>query len=137
MRKLLGWLVVTLGIAALVRKLRRREPELAPEPTTSTTATAPPVHTPSTPSEAPPATEPAPAAEPTPTAEPPTETGDDPAAELREKLARSRADIPSSEEPSPEERRASVYEQGRAALDEMQPAAEPPAEHTGEPTEER
>ena len=36
MRKLLTWLVVTLGIAALVRRLRRREEpvEIAPAPAT-------------------------------------------------------------------------------------------------------
>ena len=33
MRKLLTWIVVTLGIAALIRRLRRREAE--PEPTSA------------------------------------------------------------------------------------------------------
>lgn len=100
MRKLLAWLVVTIGIAALVRKLRRRreadvEPiEAAPE---------------------------APAAEP---------AGEDPADELRRKLASTRAEsrgeARARDEPeeSFEERRAGVHEQGRAAIDEMQRSTE-------------
>jgi hypothetical protein len=84
-RRLLTWIVVSLGIAALVRRLRRREEqqELAP---------------------------------------PPEEP--DPAAELRQKLAETRAEEavtepPVSPETSVEERRASVHEQGRATVDEM------------------
>ena len=131
MRKLLGWLVVTLGIAALVRKLRRREPELAPETPPATTETAAaPLHAPTQASEAPRVAEHEPAGEPA------TEAGGDPAAELRERLARSRAEMPSSEEPSVEGRRASVHDQGRAALDEMQQPGEPSAEPGGEPTHE-
>jgi hypothetical protein len=89
MRKLLTWIVVTLGIAALVRRLRRRgrENELST----------------------------------------PTETGGEPADELRRKLAESRTEEePSaagepaaSPEATVEERRTSVHEEGRAALDEM------------------
>jgi hypothetical protein len=84
-RRLLTWFVVTLGIAAVARRLRRRrrQEELAPP-----------------------------------------EQGGDPAAELRQKLAESRAEEEASVEPplstaSVEDRRASVHEQGRATVDEM------------------
>ena len=92
MRRLLKWIIVTIGIAALVRWFKRRGAE--------TEVTAPSV----------------PAA-------------DDPAVELRRKLAESR-DSDESDEPSEtpeatvEERRADVHEQGRAALDEMKPSDE-------------
>lgn len=86
MRRLLTWIVVTLGIAAIARRLRKRgQADEAP----------------------------APAAE------------EDPADELRQKLAESRSDEPPAEEPpvtpeaSVEERRADVHEQGRSALDQM------------------
>jgi hypothetical protein len=85
-RTLLRWLVVTLGVAALVRWLRRRREAPAP---------------------------------------PPAATLEDPAGELRRKLAESRAtgDEPAPSEPAPassvEERRADVHAQGRAALAEM------------------
>jgi hypothetical protein len=109
MRKLATWLLVTLGIAALVRKLRRRE-EL-PEP-------APPAES---------------SAE---EAAPPADATEDPAAELREKLAQSRAVISeppaSAAEESVEERRAAVYEQGRATLGDMQPGGEPAGERADE-----
>jgi hypothetical protein len=90
MRRLITWIVVSFGIAAIVKRLRRRErqDELA-----------------------------APPEEP--------EEPDDPAAELRQKLADSRADEeepaepPLSPEGSVDERRASVHEQGRAAVNEM------------------
>jgi hypothetical protein len=86
-RKLLKWIVVTVGVTALVRWFRRRgaaEPEIAAPPTTT----------------------------------------DDPADELRRKLAESRetedpAEVPSASETTVEERRADVHEQGRATLDEM------------------
>ena len=90
MRKLVTWLVVSLGIAALVRKLRKREEpaELAPV----------------------------------------SVTGEDPADELRRKLAETRTEdqpeAPPAAETSVEDRRAEVYEQGRATLDEMQPPDE-------------
>jgi hypothetical protein len=83
MRRRLTWLLVTLGIAALIRRLRRsKEPELE------------------------------------------THETDDPADELRRKLAESRSDeedAPSPESPDDtvEERRADVHQEGRAALDEM------------------
>ena len=84
MRRLLTGLAVSLGIAALIRRLRRAPAgEQAVEP----------------------------AAE------------DDPADELRRKLAASRAeDEPVAVPPPPvtvEERRAEVHGQGRSALDEM------------------
>jgi flagellar biosynthesis/type III secretory pathway M-ring protein FliF/YscJ len=91
MRKLLTWIVVTLGIAALIRRLRRRgaEPEPAPvEP-----------------------------------------RAEDPADELRQRLAESRSADEPEEAPSPpeetvEERRSEVHDQGRATLDEMRPSDE-------------
>ncbi len=89
MGKLLKWIVVTVGITALVRWFKRRgaEPEIA-APTT-----------------------------------------DDPARELRQKLAESRdaeepAPAPAASETTVEERRADVHEQGRATLDEMKPPDE-------------
>jgi hypothetical protein len=86
MRRLLTWALVSLGIAAVARRLRRRErhDELAP----------------------------------------PADDAD-PAAELRQKLADSRADEetvaepPLSPEASVEDRRASVHQQGRATVDQM------------------
>jgi hypothetical protein len=83
MRKLLTWLVVTLGIAAVVRRLRRRQEALPPAS---------------------------------------VQPAEDPAAELRRKLAESRADAAPAA-PAPEssvsERRAAVHDEGHAALDEM------------------
>ena len=93
MRRLLTWLLVTVGIGALVRRLkRRREPALV-EPTR------------------------------------PPAAGDDPADELRRKLAESRGEDEALETPEPREetvpdRRADVHEQGRAALDEMRDSDE-------------
>lgn len=84
MRKLLKWIVVTVGVTALVRWFRRRgAPEIPAPPTT-----------------------------------------DDPAEELRRKLAESREEeepleAPAASETTVEERRADVHEQGRATLDEM------------------
>ena len=90
MRRRLTWLLVSLGIAALVRRLRRRGESEHEVPA------------------------PAPAA------------GDDPAAELRRKLAESRTEEAPEEAEPPEEavedRRADVHEQGRAALDDMRDA---------------
>ena len=89
MRKLLKWIIVSVGITALVRWFKHRggEPEVA----------APPE--------------------------------DDPAEELRRKLAESREaeepeEAPGAPEATVEERRTDVYEQGRAALDEMKPPDE-------------
>ena len=84
MRKLLTWLVITFGIAALVRRLKRKRVASEPEV---------------------------------------VEAGDDPAGELRRKLDESRAGATQAavaSEPTVEERRADVHEQGRAAIDEMQ-----------------
>jgi hypothetical protein len=107
-RKFITWIVVTVGIAALVRKLRRRSETGATEPATTGPPTAGP--------------------------EPPR---DDPAAELREKLAESRTEetfqvVPPEPEPTVEERRDEVHGQGRAAIDEMQRSAEDPAEDPAE-----
>ena len=96
MRRLLKWLLITLGIATLVRKLRshRALPEQVPEPT----AGAAP--------------------------------DDDPAGELRRKLAETREPEASSDpesaspEGSVEERRADVHDQGRATIDEMRSPCE-------------
>ena len=94
MRRLLSWVAVTIGIAALVRWLRRRRERSTALP-----------------------------------AQVSAEPAQDPAAELRRKLAESRA----GEEPeegsetateSVEERRADVHEQGRSALSEMTPPDE-------------
>ena len=96
MRRLLKWLVITLGIAALVRKLRSRTatPDRMAEPAV------------------------------------PAPSADDPAEELRRKLAETRepetseASGGSSAEGSVEERRADVHDQGRATIDEMRSAGE-------------
>ncbi len=87
MRRLLTWLVVSLGIAALIRRLKRsRRP-----------------------------------VESAPAAEEPAEPAadDDPAGELRRKLAESREEDVPSPPVTVEERRAEVHGQGRSALDEM------------------
>jgi len=107
MRKLLTWLLVTLGVAALVRKLRRRREEAEQAAVGSV------------------ATDTAPAAAPEPTAAEPATA--DPADELRRKLAETRTDDEGSAEPadaSVDERRAEVHEQGRATPDQMQPPGE-------------
>ena len=95
MRTLLRWLVVTLGIAALVRWFRRRGETSAIE---------------------------------RPKAPPELE---DPAEELRRKLAESRgleaeaeAEQAPGSESSVDTRRADVHAQGRAALAEMKPSDE-------------
>ena len=60
-----------------------------------------------------------------PTTAPLAPAESDPADELRQKLAESRAEEPGPDDPAPapeeavEDRRAAVHEQGRAALDEM------------------
>jgi hypothetical protein len=111
MRKLLTWIVVTVGLAALIRKLRgRHEAE-----------------------------------------EPPLTADADPADELRRTLAVTRedempvpgvlpgpepeidepqVDEPQADEPTAEpgidERRASVHDQGRAAIEDMQVSSDEP-----------
>ena len=96
MRKLLTWIVVTVGIAALARKLRQRN--VIDEPQVDEPQPAPEV--------------------------------DDPADELRRKLADTREGESSggeaavTAEATIEERRSDVHEQGRAAIDEMQRSTE-------------
>lgn len=91
MRRLLTGLAVSLGIAALIRRLRRssRPEESAPADEEAAGSAA----------------------------------EDDPANELRRKLAESRVEDEPAAEPLPpvtvEERRAEIHEQGRSALDEM------------------
>lgn len=92
MRTLVRWLVVTLGVAALVRWLRGRGEASWVEAQ--------------------------------------DEALDDPAEELRRKLAESRGDAADAE-PAPDtpaatvdERRADVHAQGRATLSEMTPPDE-------------
>ncbi len=92
MRKLLKWIVVSVGITALVRWFKRR-------------GAGADLATPAAPA------------------------ADDPAEELRKKLAESRdADepdmTPETPEASVDERRTDVHEQGRATLDEMKPSDE-------------
>jgi hypothetical protein len=115
MRKLLTWLAVTLGIAALVRKLRQRRAAAETGGEHVPGVTPPP--------------EPA-------SVEPADQPDADPADELRQKLAESRTEAPPAAEATPsapeagsvEERRAEVHEQARAALDEMRPPVERPEE---------
>jgi hypothetical protein len=90
MRRLVTWGLVTLGIAALARRWRRRRERLAPgqQPTA------------------------------------PATTVEDPAGELRRKLAETRSqDDPSTAEvvldATVADRRAEVHDEGRAALEEM------------------
>jgi hypothetical protein len=99
MRRLLTWLVVSLGVAAVLRRLRRksRQPEDVAASDVGSQAEA--------------------------------DADDDPADELRRKLAESRVEDESAE-PSPaseasvDDRRAEVHDQGRSALDEMRGADE-------------
>jgi hypothetical protein len=96
MKKLLKWIVVTIGIAALVRWFRRRGAENENE---------------------------------TDFAAPSQPAADDPADELRRKLAETReADesekAPETPDSTVEVRRADVHEQGRATLDDMKPSDE-------------
>ncbi len=89
MRRLLTWLIVTVGIGALVRRLKRHHQPALDPPTRAPT------------------------------------TGDDPAEELRRKLAESRTaeeeapEAPGASEETVDDRRADVHEQGRAALGDM------------------
>ncbi len=102
MRKLLTWVVVTIGIAALVRKLRSRGHE---DKWT----------------EAPPAT-----------ADPADELRQKLATTREGDAEPSGADEPASEPPTPEptsepsidERRTEVHDEGRTAIDEMRKSAE-------------
>ena len=134
MRKLLTWIVVTIGIAALVRKLRSRgrKDEAEPVPAGADPADElrqklassrdpEPVSEPVTELVSEPVTEPAPAAAMAGGAVAATESVEDDA-EFK----------PSVEPPTPEpasdaeidERRADVHDEGRAAIDEMRKSAE-------------
>jgi len=99
MRKLLTWIVVTVGIAALVRKLRRRGQgresggESGGGPTSE------------------------------PEGEDPAEELRRKLASSREEASVATEDLPEPEV-TVEERRADVHEQGRAAIDEMQRSTE-------------
>ena len=96
MRRLLKWALITLGIAALVKKLRsRRAPGTGPSDATVSTQTSVTVTT--------------------------TTTTDDPADELRRKLADTRE--PDEAPGSVDDRRAEVHDQGRSAIDEMRSSA--------------
>ncbi len=89
MRRLLTWLLVTLGIAALIRRLRRAS-QAQEDGAGLDVETA--------------------------------EAAEDPADELRRKLADSRTEDEPVADAAPEtveERRAEVHDQGRSALDEM------------------
>jgi len=96
MRRLLKWLLLTLGIAAIVRKLRAKRGR-ADQQTADATATA----------------------------------TEDPADELRRKLADTRESDPgtapaesATSEASVDERRTEVHDQGRSAIDEMRSSTE-------------
>jgi hypothetical protein len=116
MRKLITWILVTIGIAALVRKLRSRGKTAEVEP-------------PAPPSAADPADElrqklassrdPEPAAETAAPAEP---------AVVETAAEEFRPVEPPTPEPAAEtdidERRAEVHDEGRAAIDEMRKATE-------------
>jgi len=90
MRRRLTWFLVSLGIAALVRRLKRRGHDTEPTPS-------------------------------------PQPSENDPADELRQKIADSReepAEAPAPPETTVEERRADVHDEGRSALDKMREADE-------------
>ncbi len=104
MRKLLMWIVVTIGIAALVRKLRGRG--TGDVSTGEVSEFESPVEPPAMPA------------------------SDDPADDLRRKLSETRTEAaaatgtPLEPEATIDERRAEVHDEGRAAIDEMQRSAE-------------
>jgi hypothetical protein len=114
MRKLLTWLVVTLGIAALVRKLRRREEPLEHAPA------------PAAPSEDP-------AAELRRKLDESRTEETTAAADSAEGAETSSAVA----DASVEERRAEVHDQGRATLQEMQPPDAPSGASPETPSEEQ
>lgn len=95
MRKLVTWLLVSLGIAALVRRLRRRDEAASWQAE-------------------PPSAEPA-AGDP----------ADELRRRLAEsRSADEPVEAPTEPEATPEERRADVHEQGRATIDEMRSSDE-------------
>jgi hypothetical protein len=102
MRRLLTWALITLGIAALVRKLRSRRQAGAESASDAAVSTTTSVTTATT------------------TA---TVTAEDPADELRRKLADTREPDASEPAGSVEDRRAEIHDQGRSAIDEMRSSA--------------
>jgi hypothetical protein len=111
MRKLITWILVTIGIAALVRKLRSKGKAVEAEP--------------SAPSAADPADELrqklATSREPEPAAE--TAVAAEPAAAEEFRPVEPPTPEPASETEI-DERRAEVHDEGRAAIDEMRKATE-------------
>ena len=99
MRKLLMWIVVTIGIAALVRKLRGRQAAEVAE-----------MEPPAEPPAAPGADDPA----------------DELRRKLSETrtAGATAADVPGEPDATIDERRAEVHDEGRAAIDEMQQSTE-------------
>lgn len=105
MRKLLTWIVVTAGIAALVRKLRSKDRGSTAESAVADVERIAPDSPPD---------------------------GNDPADELRQRLASTRGsesepDPPTpqpSSEPTIDDRRTEVHDDARAAIDEMRKSAE-------------
>ncbi|HET7744609.1 MAG TPA: hypothetical protein VFK76_07685 [Gaiellaceae bacterium] len=97
MRRFLKWALITLGIAAVVRKLRSRRG--AADDASDATLSTPTSGT------------------------TPTSTTEDPADELRRKLADTREPETSQPAASVDDRRAEVHDQGRSAIDEMSSSA--------------
>jgi hypothetical protein len=89
MRRLLTWMVVTLGIATLVRRLKRRHKASSPAPSATVTA---------------------------PTADPADELRQKLAATRSQEPSAPVEDLPDG---TVAERRAEVHDDGRAALEEM------------------
>jgi hypothetical protein len=120
MRKLITWILVTIGIAALVRKLRSRGKADEVEPPRPAADPADELRQKlASTREAEPAPEPEPEPEPETGAEP---ASAEPAAE------EFRPVEPSTPEPASDtaidERRTEVHDEGRAAIDEMRKATE-------------
>ena len=97
MRRLLKWALITLGIAALVRKLRSKREAAGRDTSDASVSTR------------------------TSVAVTTTTTTDDPADELRRKLADTRE--PDAADAAVDDRRAEVHDQGRSAIDEMRSSA--------------
>lgn len=96
MRKLVTWIVVTVGIAALVRKLRQRKAAGAEQVEAGDEDPADELRRKL------------------------ADTREQPAAEARA----SQASVPVTPEATIDERRTEVHDQGRAAIDEMQQSTE-------------
>lgn len=95
MRRLLTWALITLGIAALVRKLRSKREAAAESASDATVSMKTSVTA--------------------------TTTTEDPADELRRRLADTRE--PESADASVDDRRSEIHGQGRSAIDEMSSSA--------------